>query len=804
MTDVLADVRSSIRTLRRSPWFAVLSVLTLGLGIGGTVALFSLVDAVLVRDLPYRRPHQLVEIWGRDNARAGMRIPGPVLAALREKSRMLQAIGTHDPSAGVLNRPEESVDIRGETVSSNFVAVFGVPPITGRGFVPEDEQADAPAVMLVSFGFWRHYLGGDASAAGRVVQLDGVPYTVIGIMPAGFETRFLGARPEFWTVYAGSRSREREKELGYEVVARLADGATIDQARQEIAAIAGGVQVPGWRDAGRRIELVPLMEEVVGNRAYALTLLLTGIAVVLAVACANLAQLMLARSDHRMTEFATRKAIGAGTVQLFRLALTESLLLSLAGGVAGVALAYWLVPAMRALAPSEIPRLADATVDLRVLASALAISLLTGCAFGLVPALRLSRLSLLHAMKPSAGPPSRQRARFRSALVVTQVAAAVTLLALAGLLVRTFLTLVPSSPGFATRSRAAFIWSIRESQFADPADRRRRVNDLIQRLETSPGVVKVAVASGMPFGDDEPLDRAVRPAGDTAPVSAATLRADFRAVSSGFPNFLQIPVVEGRAFDAGDRADAPRVAMINRTLARRLGSGSTVGQSIRVGNGATAPVYQIVGVIADTRWWGTTLAPLNEVYIPFEQDRALFGFVLVQSDLDMTSITRAIRTAFHAVLPGAALPAARMAVPLDEMVGRSVAGPRFNAMLAGAFSALTTILAVIGLFGLVGYSVSQRRQELGIRAALGASPRDLIAVTMRSALVLTAIGILTGLSIGLYLTRFVESQLYAVERLDARTFAGAAILMMLAAGLASYWPARRAAHADPMRALRVQ
>lgn len=805
MTDLLADVRSSARTLTRSPWFAVLSILTLGLGIGGTVALFSLVDAVLLRDLPYSKPRQLVEIWGRDDRRAGMRVPGAILEALRANSRTLQAIGTHDPSGGVLNTPEGAIDIRGETVSANFVDVFGVSPIAGRGFVAADERTDAAAVMLVSFSFWQRYLGGDGQALGRPVSLEGVPYTVIGIMPPTFRTRFVGLSPEFWTVYAGNRSRAREQQSGYEVVARLSDGVTIEQARQEIAAIAGGVQVPGFQNAGRRLDLVPLIEEVVGTRAYALTLLLAGIGVVLAVACANLAQLMLARSDHRLVEFATRKAIGARAVQLFRLALVESLLLSITGGAAGIALAYWLVPAMRALAPSEIPRLAEATIDLRVMAAAFAISMLTGCMFGLAPALRLSRLPVLHAMKRITGSPSKQRARLRSALVVTQVAAAVTLLALAGLLVRTFLTLVPSSPGFATRDRAAYVWSIRESQFPDPADRRRRVDDLVQRLAAAPGIRRAAVASGIPFGDDEPRNTPVRRADDPQPVGAATLRADFRAMSLDFLDVLDIPVVAGRPFDITDGATARPVAMVNATLARKLGGlDSVVGQSIRIGSAPAAPPHEIVGIVADTRWWGTTLAPLNEVYIPFAQDRSSFGFVIVESGLDISSITRTIRTAFHAVLPGAAVPATLMAVPLEEMVERSVAGPRFNATLAGSFSALTTILAVIGLFGLVAYSVSQRRQELGIRAALGASPRDLIAATMRSAMLLTAIGIVMGLSIGTYLTRFLESQLYAVERLDGRTFAGAALLMMLAAGVAAYWPARRAAHADPMKALRFQ
>jgi putative ABC transport system permease protein len=270
-----------------------------------------------------------------------------------------------------------------------------------------------------------------------------------------------------------------------------------------------------------------------------------------------------------------------------------------------------------------------------------------------------------------------------------------------------------------------------------------------------------------------------------------------------FFKLFQIPLLDGRPFAANDREEAPRVALVNRTLALRLApSGKVIGQSVRIGSTATAPVYQVVGVVANTRWWGTTLAPLNEIYTPLAQDRASFGFVIVQSELDTDSLTRTIRTAFNAVLPGAAMPAARSAMTLDEMVARSIAGPRFSATLAGSFSAMAMILAVIGLFGLVAYSVSQRRHELGIRAALGAPPGVLIVACMRSAMILTAIGIAVGLSIGAYLTRFIESQLYAISRLDVRTFVGAAILMMIAAGVAAYWPASRAAYADPMKALR--
>lgn len=801
MNQLAADARFSARTLARTPWFTALAVITLALGIGTTTAIFSLVDAVFLRPLPFSAPSQLVEIWGQDDKRTGMRVPGAVLAALRAQSQTLQAVGTHHPSAMVMNTPDGALELRGETVSANFVDVFGVAPIFGRGFAPGEDRPGAPAATLVSFGFWRQQLGSDPAAVGRVLFLDGTPHTVIGIMPPTFRTNFQTANLDFWTVDGGNRARELEREIGYEVVARIANHTTIEQARGEIEAIAGGITTPGWRDVGRRIGVVPLEDEIVGNRATALTLLMAAVGLLLAMACANLAQLLLARSDRRLTEFATRKALGAGPAELFRLALTESLLLSIAGGAGGIVLAYWLVPFLLVLAPIEIPRLAEATVDVRVMSVAMLISIVSGCAFGLAPAWRLSRLSVVQAMRhASCG--AHDRAPLRSLLVVAQVAVAVTLLAAATLIVQAFVTLQPSSPGFATESRLAFVWGIRESQFPDVTDRRRRVADWLERLEASPGITGAAVASSIPFGDDEPRLVPVRLPHETGAIDESTRRAGLRAVSPRFFALFQMPIRQGRAFTIADAGAAPRVAIVNRTLARTLGSPETVvGQRVRIG-GTNADAYEIVGVVDDTRWWGTTIAPLNEVYTPIEQDRASFGFVVIESPLDAIAATSAIKAAFHAALPGAALPASRQAIALQTMIDRSIAAPRFNATLVGAFSGMAIILAVIGLFGLVAYSVSHRRRDLAVRTALGARPALLIAASMRWAMMLAAIGIATGLAAGVALRRVIETQLYAVQGLDLLAYAGAAILMIATAAVAAYYPASRAVHADPMTALR--
>ncbi|MGH9162181.1 MAG: ABC transporter permease, partial [Vicinamibacteraceae bacterium] len=350
MSDLLRDIRFACRTLSRSPWFAALAVVTLALGIGGTTALFSLVDAVLLRALPYGDADRLVAVWAQDKERSGRRVPIPLVEVLRERAATLDAITSTNIMGGTFRTPDGDVEVRGDHVFSSFLEVMRTPPLAGRAFLPHGERPGAAPVMIISHSFWQQRLGGDPEVLGRTLYFHegprdatSIPYTVVGIMPASFRT-YWGSERDYWTPYSSEHMRALEQEIGHELVARLSPGVTIDEARREVRAIGESVDVEGWRESGRSLGLRPLKDEIVGDSAYALQLLLAAVAVVLAIACANLAQLLLARSDRRVGEFATRKAIGAPTWQLFRLALVESLLLSVAGGVAGIALAYGLLP----------------------------------------------------------------------------------------------------------------------------------------------------------------------------------------------------------------------------------------------------------------------------------------------------------------------------------------------------------------------------------------------------------------------------------------------------------------------------
>lgn len=791
MTSFIQDVRHAVRALLKAPGFALVAVLTLTLGIGANTTLFSLIDAVLLRSLPFRDPDRLVEIWGKDAARGGLRVPVPIFEALRDRSATFDDITIYGSAGGTLRTPDGAVRIFGRRVSANYLNVLGVRPLAGRGLLPEDERVGAPAVMVVSYGFWQRRLGGDPQAVGRTVFLDSVPYTVVAIMPPEFQTTFGIRGDDFWSPYVSEKFRQFERENGYELIGQVSSVATIDQARQEIQSIAASIDVNGWGSRGRTLDAVPLLQVVVGDSAYVLQLLLGAVAVVLAIACSNLALLSLARSDRRLVEFATRKAIGAPVSQLFRMALMESLLVSAAGAIGGIALSYWLLPVMLALAPMEIPRITNATVDGRVLTVAVGLAALTGCAFGLAPALRLSRLSVIEAMKRRLSP---QKARFRSALVVGQVAASVALLVLTGLIGRTFLTLLPSNPGFEAGSRTALQLSL--PPFPQPTDRIRVLDELQRRVRQLPGIVEVGLGSNFPFGHDDGF-RPVRAANGTE------FSADVRAISANYFQLLQMPLTQGRVFTADDDASSPRVAVVNQTFARKLASlGDVLGRSVEVGSAKA--VHEIVGIVADARSSGTTTEVWDEIYVPYAQSNTTVAYLIVRSQLDSGTLDVMLRKELRAVAPEAPDHPLLRATAIEDMVSRALAGPRFSAILFSAFSANALLLAAIGVFGLVSYSVSQRRFEYGIRAALGAHSSNLIRMTMRSAAMLIATGVLVGIIAAVYLTRFVETQLYAIEPLDMPTFTSAAAVMTAAALIACYVPARRAARVDPLVALRYE
>ena len=799
LEQIVQDVRHAMRTLRRSLGFTVTAVLTLALGIGANTAMFSLLDAVLLRALPFHESHRLVEIWGRDAQRTGMRVPGVLVEALRERSTTLAQIAIHSPEGGELRTAEGPVRIIGRRVSANYFDVLGVPPLEGRTLQPHDEDAASPAVMVVSYGFWQQRMGGKPEeAVGRTVYIGAVPYTVAGIMPADFRTSYRLRNEDFWTPHVREPIRQLEEKSGYELVGRLAPGVRLEDARRELQTIAATISVEAWGPGERRLDLVPVLADIVGDSATVLQLVTAATAVFLVMICANVALLSLARSDRRFAEFATRKALGATGSRLVRLALVESLLLAAVGGLAGVALSYWLMPALRAWAPSEIPRLAEAAIDRRVLAVAITLSTVTGIVVGLMPAVRLSRISVIDAIKRGVGAFPRHRARFQAGLVVAQIAATVALLVMAGLIGRTFLNLLPSQPGFEPHFRSVFGFILPP---AAAADRIKSLEHLTQRLQALPGVEGAALGSNVPFVHDDGFRRVYSLAGSA---EADEVRADVRVVSDDYFRVLDMRVTSGRSFSSRDRATAPGAAIVNETMARRLG-GEVLGRRLRVESGtASLAAYEIVGVVANARSSGATTGIWDEVYIPLAQSNPSILWVVLWSRLDLTTLEAAVRRELRAALPDRVDDPVDRLVPVSALMSSVLARPRFGATLFGAFAATALLLATIGVSSLIAYAVAQRRAELGLRAALGADSRRLVRLVLNSITRLVAVGIGLGLIVALYATRWVASQLYGVERLDVPTFLGSAIAMAVVALVAAYVPARRAARVDPMVALRCE
>ncbi len=775
-----------------------MAVAILALGLGFNTAVFSIFDAVLLRALPFAAPDQLVEVWSEDAGRGGMRVPAPLLEALRARARTLESIAIHGPAAGVLMTGEGKVDVRGDRVSANFLQVLGVPPTLGRGFSPVHDRPGAPPVLVASHLFWRRYLGGDTAAIGRFVYLDSIPYTLIGVMPPTFRTKFRGVpSPTFWTTHVTDRIRAVEDNAGYELVARLAPRTTVAQARRDVAAIGATLAMPGWGPNGRRLSLLPLEQEIIRDSALGLKLTLSAVALLLLMVCVNLAMLLLARSERRVLEFATRKAVGASSAQLVRLALAESVLLSLAGGVLGVGLARVLLPILVALAPAEIPRLGEAAIDPRVLGVALGLTFATAGLVGLLPALRLGHLSLNTVLRGGAEGTWRPGRPLRSGLVSAQVSVSVTLCILGGLTGRTFLTLLPTDPGFHAEQVNLVPLLFRPQEYATAADRQVRIGEIGRRFEAIPGVTEVATATNIPFSGDVGAI-AVRDAIDS---TKGASEVEWRNVSPRYFSVLAIPVLRGRSFRSDDRPNAPGVAIVNQMLAGKLApAGDVVGRRVRVG-GSTERIVEIVGVVGDARSIGTSASILDEVYFPIAQRPASFLYFLIRATMPGERLDVLVRSELRAAAPELSLGDGATVTPLSHLVRRELAGPRYLAMLSGMFSAATLLLTALGVFGLVAHTVAQRRHEFGIRAALGALPRQLATTAAQPAIAVIMAGLAVGLVVAGYCTRFVAKVLYGIRPLDPPTFLGTALLMLLVGGLASFAAARSAMRTDPVAAL---
>jgi putative ABC transport system permease protein len=805
MAGFTQDVRYAVRALLHAPGFAVVAIATLALGIGATTIVYSLVDGILLKPLPIADPDRVVLARELNSNGDEFSVSWPNYVDWRDRSQSFESLAAWSGLPANLTNVQRPRRIMARQVTWNLLSVLGVRPIIGRDFVQGDDQPGAERVCLVSYGFWHREMGGGNDAIGRQITLDDRPYTVIGVLPPDFtiarqEDVF---RPLGGFLNPGSSLLGRGNHNGLAAVGRLKSGATVESARAELATIAAqlAAEYP-QTNSGQSATARPLYEVLVSTARPMLTVLLGAVLAMLLIGCVNLANLLLARSSARAQELAVRRALGAAGWRLARQLLTESVLLSLCGGIAGVVLAWAAFGAIVALLPTDQPRVHIVGIDLRVLAVAAAISIVTGLLFGLVPALQAAggrSLSLLRSARVTGT--ASASARTRRGLLLAEIALALMLLAGAGLMIRTMSNLLAIDPGFAPAGVISAQLSLPTARYT--ADRRRTFFDaLLERVRAVPGVTSAALSLSLPIQgsnwnsvfivNDQPV-----------PARADLPSAAFTPVTPDYHATMQIPLLGGRLFHPSDRAGTPTVAVVNETFARRFWpNGNAVGQRVKQGWPEDKTSWrEIVGVVKDVKTAGIDRPPALQVYLPLAQEPFPSVAVVARTIGNPAAQAMALEAAIHAVDPH--LPVYDIRT-LDEVIGLGVGQQRLTMMFMLGFAAIALVMAAVGVFGVTAYTVSQRTHELGVRMALGASRATVLAMVLRQELSVCVIGILLGVGGALALSSMLQSLLFGVAPRDPATLAAVSMLLIVVTALAGYVPARRATRIDPVRALRVE
>jgi putative ABC transport system permease protein len=805
LDSLLADARHAIRSLSKSPSFTAVAVFTLALGIGANTAIFTVVEGVLLRPLPYPSPEQLVQIHEHDvnEGRERGKISPADFIDYRERQRTLSGLAAF--MWGDFQYLGESGPERLEAtrVSASFFDVVGVPPALGRGFAPDDDLPGAEPTVVLSHGFWQRTLGGDPGIVGRTILLNGAPHTVAAVMPKGFVPP--SGPSDLWApidLEPVLRDPVRARKFHFlGVVGRLKPGVSLPAARADLLGVAKALeQEHPDVNAGHLVAVLPLQDAVVGDVRPALLTLLGAVGFVLLIACANVANLTLSRAVSRQRELAVRAVLGAKRSRLVCQMITESLILAAAGGALGVALAAWGVPALLALAPVAIPLPERVGIDAPVLVFALVVSGATGVLFGLLPALAVSGFHPGLALKDgerSSG--SRGRQSLRRTLVGGQVALAVLLIVGAGLCVRSLALLHRAPLGYQPENVLVFATALPEVRYPNAEARVAFYEQLVERLRAIPGVRDAATVSNPPLWGNATAGLTIE--GRPAPTGPAP-EVGYVSVSEGYFRTLQIPLVAGRGFDTRDRSGAPGTILVNQAAARRFWPGeSPVGAHVRLGPDPNQAWAEVIGVVGDIRQDSVSAHPGPTAYVPMPQDAWDAVALVVRSAVAPSLLERAAREATKAVDPAQPLYGFR---PLVAFVAEDLARPRFSMLLLGLFALVALLLSALGVYGVVAYAVGQRTRELGVRLALGAAPGDLLGLVVRQGLRAAGYGVAIGLLGALVLTRLLSGLLYGVSPLDPASFAAAPVLLLAAAAAASYVPARRAARLDPMTALRME
>jgi predicted permease len=816
------DVRYGIRMLAKTPGFAAVAVLTLALGIGANTAIFSVVNAVLLRPLPYKNAGQLVHVWGKLE-KLGIpinSISDPEWWELKDGSQSFSELAAFVPDDGANLTSADSRPARvteGDATSSLF-SILGVQPQLGRIFTAEEDEPGKSHVVLLSDSLWRSAFGSDPNVVGKIVHLDGTGYTVVGVLPPGFQ--FEGSH-DIWNPLGLDRAKPQDRGSHYlSVIGRLKPGVTLAQASLEMDRFAAQLAreypdyIPYGSDAGWGVFLVALQEQIVGKVRPALLVLLGAVGFVLLIACVNIANLLLARASTREREIAIRAALGAGKRRIVSQLLTESVLLALVGGAFGLALSYWGVDALRALSPGNLPRASEIGVNATVLGFTLGLSLLTGVIFGLVPALHVAGTNLQDCLKEGGrGTSSGLGGRsLRNALVVSEIALALVLLVGAGLMIRSFRRLLEVDPGFQTRNVLTMQLSLPDTTYKDGTPVFSFYHQLLERVKNLPGVEAAGAVSKLPLADSNNSGSVFlqdTPAtGLQRFMNYPFLEVDRRMATPGYFDAMRIPVVRGRLFTEADNENAPFVAIVDTDFAQRLWPGQEpVGKHVAIDGIPNANPMQprwrtVVGVVAHVKNRTLDFEGREQAYFPEAQVSYIRTMTLaVRTSLDASSLAGAIREQVAAL--DRDLPIYEVST-MQQRLDTSVAQPRLNLVLLAAFAALALVLAGVGIYGVMAYSVTQRTHEIGIRMALGAQHEDVMKLVITQGLKLAVLGVGIGLVVALGVTRFMSSLLFGVQATDPVTFALVALALTGVALAACYVPARRAMRVNPIIALRYE
>jgi putative ABC transport system permease protein len=808
MGTLIQDLRYGVRMLWKSPGFTIVAVLTLALGIGANTAIFSVVNGVLLRPLPFRDPSRLVLIAEKSSF--------PIISTSyenyldwRDQSHSFESMEATRGSSITLTGAGEPERLNVRMATAGLFSMLGSNAQIGRTFLPEEDRAGGTPVALLSYGLWQRRFGGSADIIGKTVNLDLQPYTVVGILPSGFQILQPADLYLPFTPWAKTLPADRNWHPGIIPLARLKQGVSKEQARSEMIGITKRLeqQYPDY-NTGTSADVIGLQDQIVQNSRPALLLLLGAVSFVLLIACANVANLLLARAASRGREVAIRTAMGASRGRVIRQLLTESVLLSLAGGLLGVIVALAAVGLLPKIAGDSIPQGAPIGLDPWVLAFTAVVSLFTGLLFGIVPALRTAKLDLRGTLNEgsrgsTAGPGQHV---LRGALVAMEIALAMLLLVGSGLLLRSFSRLQEVPPGFQPDHLLVADIPLSPTAYAKPQDRYQFFDRLVERAKSLPGVRSAAAASFLPVSGGGSIIH-FNITGRPPKSPHEFVAAGYRTITPNYLATLGVPLLQGRFFTRGDNEKSPAVVIINATMAHTFfPNENPLGKRLQLGAlpEQEVPTMEIVGVVGDVHF-GLGTDPQAEMYLPYRQADLLLPVfqlsVILRTAGDPALQTSALRSALAEIDPNQPLVKVRT---MEENMATTVAQPRFRTWLIGILAMLALVLAAVGVYGVMSYTVTQRTSEIGVRVALGAQPKDVFRIIVGEGLRLALFGVGVGLVAALVLTRLLQSFLFGISAYDPVTFIAVSLLLTLVAAAASYFPARRATRVDPMIALRYE